>query len=401
VSSGLGPRARAAAPDSLGFLLAALAIHLSAPQAFITAPVFVEAMVRWIHLTPAEAGYVQAAESLGKAVAAISLLFLVHNIDWRRLVRFALATLAIGNVLTIWVTDFTALVIVRFICGMAPGVVVPIAYAMVGMTTKRERNFGWLLTTLLTYGAVAFTVLPLLFARFGLAGGLAFYAAFAVAGFLFTAAVPATGDQSASPREGYPDAPRGLPARLRPATVLTLAFYFIGMGGAWSYFSLIAADAGIAGATISSVLAISQVFGILGGLLVVITGDRLGRVWPISVGLLVTVSGLLLLGVSPSLVTFSLAALSFAFFWNHTHPYLLSAISSLDDRGKLIVYATVAQMCGIAIGPAVSARLLGGGNGYGAVLLVCALSLLLALACILPALLWQRRQAALGAQASS
>ena len=33
-----------------------------------------DAMVKWIGLTPAEAGYVQAAESLGKAVAAIGLL---------------------------------------------------------------------------------------------------------------------------------------------------------------------------------------------------------------------------------------------------------------------------------------------------------------------------------------
>ena len=287
-------RSAASGSDTLGFLIAALVIHLSAPQAFITAPVFVEAMVKWAQLTPAQAGYVQAAESVGKALAAISLLFFVHKIEWRRLVRFALALLVVGNLVSMFVTDFTALAVVRFVCGMAPGMVVPIAYAMVGMTAKRERNFGWLLTTLLMYGAVAFTVLPLLYAKFGLAGGLVFYAAFALIGLLATGAVPATaGGDAAASVDARADAASGvlhtLPSRLRPVTVLTLGFYFIGMMGAWAYFSLIAAAGGVAESSISGALASSQIFGILGGLLVVVTGDRLGRLWPITAGLLAAV----------------------------------------------------------------------------------------------------------------
>jgi predicted MFS family arabinose efflux permease len=393
-------RSAASGSDTLGFLIAALVIHLSAPQAFITAPVFVEAMVKWAQLTPAQAGYVQAAESLGKALAAISLLFFVHKIEWRRLVRFALALLVVGNLVSIFVTDFTALAVVRFVCGMAPGMVVPIAYAMVGMTAKRERNFGWLLTTLLMYGAVAFTVLPVLYAKFGLAGGLVFYAAFALIGLLATGAVPATagGDAAASvdaQSDARADAASGvlhtLPSRLRPVTVLTLGFYFIGMMGAWAYFSLIAAAGGVAESSISGALASSQIFGILGGLLVVVTGDRLGRLWPITAGLLATVGALLLLEGHLTALTFTVSAFAFAFFWNHTHPYLLSAISSFDRTGKLVVYATVAQMCGVAIGPALAARLLGESGDYTRVVSMCAMALGIALACILPALLWQRR----------
>jgi predicted MFS family arabinose efflux permease len=391
-------RSAASGSDTLGFLIAALVIHLSAPQAFITAPVFVEAMVKWAQLTPAQAGYVQAAESLGKALAAISLLFFVHKVEWRRLVRFALALLVVGNLVSIFVSDFTALAVVRFVCGMAPGMVVPIAYAMVGMTAKRERNFGWLLTTLLMYGAVAFTVLPLLYAKFGLAGGLVFYAAFALIGLLATGAVPATaGGDAAASVDARADAASGalhtLPSRLRPVTVLTLGFYFIGMMGAWAYFSLIAAAGGVAESSISGALASSQIFGILGGLLVVVTGDRLGRLWPITAGLLATVGALLLLEGHPTALTFTVSAFAFAFLWNHTHPYLLSAISSFDRTGKLVVYATVAQMCGVAIGPALAARLLGESGDYTRVVSMCAMALGIALACILPALLWQRRTA--------
>ena len=384
-------------PDTLRFLIAALVIHLSAPQAFITAPVFVEALVKWAQLTPAQAGYVQAAESLGKAVAAISLLFVVHRIAWRTLVRVALTILVVGNVVTIWVSDFSALVAVRFICGMAPGMVVPIAYAMVGLTAKRERNFGWLLTTLLTYGAVAFSVLPWLFERLGLAGGLMFYARVALLGLTFTTAVPAGAREGAARADpGDAQTHTVLPASLQPITVLTLGFYFIGMMGAWAYFSLIAAAGGVPEASISASLATSQLFGILGGLLVVVSGDRFGRVWPISIGLLSTVGALLLLGGSVSVMAFTVSAFTFAFFWNHTHPYLLSAISSFDSRGRLVVYATVAQMCGVAIGPAMAARLLGESNDYHRVLIACAISLGLALLCVLPALRWQRRQARTG-----
>jgi predicted MFS family arabinose efflux permease len=392
VSAAAPPQETApAAAGTLGFLLAALVIHLSAPQAFITAPVFVEGMVKWAQLTPAQAGYVQAAESLGKAVAAISLLFYVHRIGWRRLVRFALGLLVVGNLASIFVKDFTTLATVRFVCGMAPGMVVPIAYAMVGMTAQRERNFGWLLTTLLVYGALAFTVLPLLYARFGLPGGLAFYALFAAVGLLATRAVPATPGAAApvtvDAQSGAPE----LPKALVPVTVLTLGFYFIGMMGAWAYYSLIAEAGGVPEASVSGALATSQLFGIGGGLLVVATGDRFGRVGPIAFGLLATVGALLLLDGSITAMTFAVSACVFAFFWNHTHPYLLSAISSLDRTGRLVVYATVAQMCGVAIGPALAARLLGGSEDYSRVVLVCAVALGVALLCILPALLWQRR----------
>jgi predicted MFS family arabinose efflux permease len=313
-------------------------------------------------------------------------------------VRFALALLVVGNLASMFVTDFTALAVVRFVCGMAPGMVVPIAYAMVGMTAKRERNFGWLLTTLLMYGAVAFTVLPLLYAKFGLAGGLVFYAAFALIGLLATGAVPATaGGDAAASVDARADAASGvlhtLPSRLRPVTVLTLGFYFIGMMGAWAYFSLIAAAGGVAESSISGALASSQIFGILGGLLVVVTGDRLGRLWPITAGLLATVGALLLLEGHLTALTFTVSAFAFAFLWNHTHPYLLSAISSFDRTGKLVVYATVAQMCGVAIGPALAARLLGESGDYTRVVSMCAMALGIALACILPALLWQRRTA--------
>lgn len=378
----------------LRFLIAALVIHLSAPQAFITAPVFVEALVKWAQLTPAQAGYVQAAESLGKAVAAISLLFFVDRVAWRTVVRAALTILVVGNVLTIWVSDFSSLVTVRFICGMAPGMVVPIAYAMVGLTAKRERNFGLLLTTLLTYGAVAFSILPWLFGQFGLAGGLLFYASFALLGLTFTTAVPAgAGGAGERADASATQAHTILPSSLQLVTVLTLGFYFIGMMGAWAYFSLIGSAGGVPEGSIATALATSQLFGILGGLLVVVSGDRFGRVWPVAIGLLATVGALLLLGGSVSVFAFTMSAFAFAFFWNHTHPYLLSAISSFDSRGRLVVYATVAQMCGVAIGPAMAARLLGESNDYHRVLVACAISLGLALLCVLPALRWQRRQA--------
>lgn len=382
----------ARSPGARSFFAAALLIHLSAPQAFITAPMFVEAMVRWLALTPAEAGYVQAAESLGKATAAICLLFLVGRVDWRKLVRVALVVLAVGNLLCMWITDFAQLAIVRFVCGMVPGVVVPIAYAMTGMTAQRERNFGWLLTTLLTYAALAFAVMPTLYSIFGIAGGLGFYAAFALLGLAFTSKVP-HGDEGRAETGGGDEAGAiVLPGVLRPPTVLTLAFYFVGMSSAWAYFSLIATAGGLSEASVARVLAMSQLFGILGGLLVVASGERLGRLGPICVGLLATVGALLLLVRDEiSVVAFGVSAFTFAFFWNHTHPYLLAALSGFDPRGRLVVYATVAQMCGIAVGPALAATLVERGTAYSVVVAVSASSLFVALCCIAPALVWHAR----------
>jgi L-asparagine transporter-like permease len=51
-----------------------------------------------------------------------------------------------------------------------------------------------------------------------------------------------------------------------------------------------------------------------------------------------------------------------------THPFLLAAMASFDQHGRVVVYAVAAQMLGLAIGPAFAATLLGGG-GYATVIM--------------------------------
>ena len=61
-------------------------------------------------------------------------------------------------------------------------------------------------------------------------------------------------------------------------------------------------------------------------------------------------------------LVYALTVCVYNFAWNMTHPFLLGAMASFDQHGRVVVYAVAAQMLGLAVGPAFAASLLKDSN---------------------------------------
>ena len=157
-------------------------------------PAFVEGMVSQLGFTASDAGYVAAAENIGKAVQSVIMMVLITKVNWRTLYYAALSVLIIGNGICLFIDSPEHYRIIRFCTGLANGTIVPLSYVIVGLTARTERNFGFLMISLMIYGAAVFYNLPTVFSYIGLNGLIIIFGAISVSDLPFVRNMPSKGD---------------------------------------------------------------------------------------------------------------------------------------------------------------------------------------------------------------
>jgi MFS family permease len=121
-------------------------------------------------------------------------------------------------------------------------------------------------------------------------------------------------------------------------------------------------------------------------------GDRIGRVIPVTVALLVQVVAVaIMLQGEMSLLQFTLTAAVFQSFWNLNGPYIMGTIALSDVTGRVSLLMPTAQIGGFFLGPVIAAPFLTEGGGYGPAGMVAIVCFLLALAVFIPTALRLRR----------
>jgi len=235
---------------------------------------------------------------------------------------------------------------------------VSLTFTIIGLTRLPDRNFGFLIMGVLTYGALGLWVLPTALESIGLDGVIVFFALFGATGWLCLPLLPDSGEEHLQVEEDAVD----LSSTFRVFALLAMFTYFFAQGVIWAYLFLIGLNGGVGEQAVANGLMLSQFLGIAGALVAAVSGRRFGRVLPLAIGIL---GGALVLrwlfGEFTALV-YALTVCIYNFAWNMTHPFLLAAMASFDRHGKVVVYAVAAQMLGLAIGPAFAASLVQEGS---------------------------------------
>jgi hypothetical protein len=136
--------------------------------------------------------------------------------------------------------------------------------------------------------------------------------------------------------------------------------YFLSVGVVWPNLELIATAAGVERSGATTILGLSQWFGVAGSYHVVVMDGRGGRAKPFTIGVLVAVVSLTLLLGPLSAVVFALAVCVYNYIWNLTQPVLIGAQASFDRTGAQVVRGSAMQMLGLALGPFLAASLISG-----------------------------------------
>ena len=365
--------------NSFKFLFAVLLIHTIGPQTAVVLPGFVQGLVESLGFDDKQAGFIVSAEMTGMALATVTMIVLVGRVNWRHVFVISLLLVIIGNLASIVLNDFVAFCAIRFAVGVGSGWIIALAFAVIGLTAKADRNFGLAIMLVLVYAAVVFPVMPRAYATIGMTGVLIFFAAFALCGLPFVRYMPVSGEEARI--EVATDAV-DISWRYKRMALAAMCLYFVANYAVWPYLFRIGIASGVSEQEVGNGLAISQFFGIAGAFTTTVIGARFGRSLPLTLGFLGSIVAFVVLFGPAEALLFTIIVCLYQYAWNMTHPYLLGAMASFDRTGKMVVYATAMQLVGISIGPFAAALVIVEGDytnaiWLGLIIIVISLTLIM------------------------
>jgi MFS family permease len=373
--------------DERRSLISAILLGVVGPEVFIVQPGFVQGMVQYLGFDDRAAGLVASAEMFGIAATTVAMTFAAHRFNWRTVVLWSLVVMAVANAACTLVTEVTAFAGLRFAAGVGAGGLISLSFAAIGLTRKPDRNFGYLIMWVLTYGAFGLLAMPTAFRLTGLTGVLWFFALFPLVTLPWLRHFPASGENVVQVEQDAVD----LSGPAKGVALAAMFAYFLAQGVVWAYLFLIGIAGGLTEQQVANGLTVSQFAGIAGALGAALTAGRYGRALPLTIGILGGAATLYFLVGQFSAAMYLIAVSIYNLAWNFTHPYLLGAMASFDRRGRVVVYAVAMQMLGLAFGPSLAASVIREGFYVNVNLLGGALFLVSA-ALILPPVLTQSRR---------
>ncbi|EED34661.1 major facilitator superfamily protein [Luminiphilus syltensis NOR5-1B] len=347
-------------------LFSAILLGVIGAAVFIVQPGFVQGLVKYYHFSEQSAGYVASVEMWGIALTTLVIAVVVNRFSWRVILAVSIALMACGNFFSIFTDTPAVFASWRFVAGIGSGGLISLTFTIIGLTANPDRNFGYLIMAVLTFGALGLWVMPLALSIVGIPGVLLFFTLFTLLGLPFVRYLPTSGDTHAQVETDAVD----LPLWQRGMAVTAMFLYFTGQGVVWVYLFLIGVEGGASEQQVANGLTLSQFLGIAGAFAAVLITIRFGRLTPITFGILGGIIPLFFLIGEMGALVYGVAVSVYNFAWNMTHPFLLAALASFDRKGTVVTHGVAAQMLGLAVGPAIAAYFISPGqfasvNGLG------------------------------------
>ncbi len=350
-------------------------------------PDYLSAAGRALRLSGSQIGWLSGDESLGIALGCILAGWLAARMNWLVVVAAAAVCVA-GDRLFVVSPDFRTLLLDRFVTGLAgEGPLYALGYIVLSSAARPHRAFGVALTGVALMAAATLYGEGWLGGVFGDAGALAPCAGAAVILAVLMAWSRSTG---AAPHSAANEAAAKVapPVRYDAVAILVSIAAWAGAAGAFWAFSETAADAvRVAPAVIAEALSIGVIAGLAGTAAPILLEVRYGRLAPLAVATIGMVGASVLFFASTDLLRLALALALVQFCWNLATVYQLAGLAGVDPDGRYSALGAVAQLAGLALGPAV-AGLLVAPLGYSSVTLVLTVGVAVGLALFWLAARW-------------
>jgi len=333
-------------------LISVIFMAVIGPEVFIVQPGFVLGMVEYMGFDEKVAGDIASAEMWGIAITTLLMTFTAHRFNWRQVIFYSLLIMVIGNLVSIFATSPLYFGVWRFVVGIGAGGLISLAFTVIGLTDKPDRNFGYMIMWVLVYGAIVLMAMPSAYQLVGMEGVLIFLALLPAIGLIFVRYLPTSGTEHVQIEADAIN----LPSVYKFSALLAMFLYFLAQGVVWAYLFLIGITGGGSEQEIANGLTASQFLGVAGAFTAAMIGSRWGRSLPVSIGILGTFIPLFWLFGNMGALVYGLAVCVYNYFWNLSHPFMLAAMASFDRTGRTVTFAVAAQMLGLAIGPWIAAR---------------------------------------------
>lgn len=349
-------------------------------------PAYLGALVSHGNYTASEAGLICSLNLLGNALG-------VMWISWKP--RLPLLPVLLVGLLLELSADLLSSVLepgnglpfLRFLAGIGGGLFTGIGFNIIASSNKTDQGFGFLILLQFLLGALllnGFTALLDKFAVNAIYYVLAVSAIFCMLCMLFLwkqekndqplSTLSRVQLSESNQKESKSPSINKLQAFLALSAIVC---FEIAASGVWAYAEQIAISWKISPADIGSALAWGALAGIPGSLIVVMQGDRFGRLWPVTISVVIAALSVhVLADQAGSYFIFLCSMLIFNFFWAYAIPYMQAEQATLDERGQLATLGMSAVLLAIAYGPYLFSILITN-NSFAVAIWICLCLLLL------------------------
>lgn len=339
-------------------------------------PALVDGLIEGLGYSNRQAGFVGSANVYGAALGALSAVFFVKRVPWKLVSRCLLLGLVIADILSIFVRNPELLTGLRFLHGCVGGMLVGVGFAVISRTEQADRTFGYLLTVQFGLGGLGLMYLPSLVPEFGTAALFMALIAFSTVTFLM---LPFLSDYP--PRvhsNAHHSSASGVNRKMLVLALLATFLFQAANMGVYAYIIGMGRSAGLDMGFISSTLGVAAWIAIAGSVLVILISTRYGRLFPVSLAMILTLAGTWILHYSEIKSMYWLANVGVGITWAFIISYLLGMCSDFDQTGQTAALGGFASKMGLASGPFVAALVVGEDN-YGLLVNLAIVALVLCL----------------------
>ncbi len=341
--------------DSRAAILAIMLLAFSGVVSQGLAPFIVSGLSQTAGLSASQAGLCISAEMAGSAAGTAIVLFALGIVRRRPLAITALTTIAVGNLLCVYIHSFGEFIAARALAGLGAGLSTA-AFGLLASTRMPEQKFAIFSGSVVILISLLGLAVPSLVGLGGVRAVFVLIAAIAITALSVTGLIPQGIGASSQGRTA------GAVVILRTSSLIALAMtlsFFAAIAGLWTYIGELGARAGILPTSVSRIVAVSFLFGgALGSLGATLLAPRVKRSTVASMCLVGAAVAANLLASLPGEYVYAAAVALFLLCWFLCYPFLMGLLADLDRSGRLTVFGVLVQAVGWSLGPAIAAQLM-------------------------------------------
>ena len=123
-------------------------------------PVLIDSLITGLEYNEQRAGYVGSANTFGAALGALVMVLLVKRIKWRTAAYCFLVIMIVIDLLSAAIAHPVILISIRFVHGLAGGLLIGLGFVLITRTLNPDRVFGVLLALQFGLGGLAVMTIP-------------------------------------------------------------------------------------------------------------------------------------------------------------------------------------------------------------------------------------------------
>lgn len=315
-------------------------------------PLFLAAAAKKFLLDDNQIGWLAGIEIAGIAFASLLAPRWIPSTGYKNTAFLGLIIIIIGNSLSLFVDNYSTLLIIRFITGFGGyGIVYICGIMLLGSLKSPTRAFGLLVFINMLITATTMKLLPLLMDKNPWESIVFYLIGLSIIGLLISRTLP---QRKKKELESHSNK-KQISFNWHPSIILMLfaiLFFSINLGAIWSFTERIGNATGLNLEDIGSYLSTSLPFQALGAMLAVGIGTRYGRIAPLVLVLFGQILGLYFIYIaSPGMEWAFFAGISlWGFSWNLGIAFQLGLMSDLPDGQRILGYVPGVEAVGASLG---------------------------------------------------